>query len=99
MFGIGLYELVIILVITVIVIRPKDLPKIASKAGRIIQKLKKYFLQLRDDFNDISDAVMDEDNFKTWEDRVDEKRREYDLNVSEVINPQGDKNAKKAGGK
>lgn len=45
MFGISLAELLIILVITLLFIRPDDLPEIARFLGRVYYRLRKIFFE------------------------------------------------------
>lgn len=41
MFGIGLPELVVIAVIALFVIGPRDIPKMAQDLGRFVQKMRR----------------------------------------------------------
>jgi len=57
MFGIGLSELVVILCVAIVFIRPKDLPRLLRRLGRLYARAKAAYDQIiaaRDDLvNDI----------------------------------------------
>lgn len=63
MFGIGMTELVIILVIALIVIGPNNLPEIARALGKGYAEFQKIFREAKDSINedvsDISRSVKD----------------------------------------
>jgi len=48
MFGIGIWEIVVILVVVMIFVRPDDLPGLARKAGVIVGRLRKAYHDLTD---------------------------------------------------
>ena len=87
MFSVGLYELFIICIIILIFIPIKDIPKII----KFINKLWKKIIKIYKKVSDISDDILDDNNFKSWEDRVDEKRSEYYLNINNFINTKKNK--------
>ena len=43
MFGIGFGEILIVLLIAIIFVRPEDLPKLLRSAGRLYGQLKKLY--------------------------------------------------------
>lgn len=49
MFGISFSEIVLILVIALLILGPKQLPQIASKIGLLIFSIKKYFNSLKNE--------------------------------------------------
>lgn len=51
MFGFSFSELIIVLVIALILIKPKDLPEIAHFCGKIYYRAKNYFHDLKKYFN------------------------------------------------
>jgi sec-independent protein translocase protein TatB len=60
-FGVGMNELIIILVIAVIILGPERLAKTARQAGRHIRNLKAYFTSLSSELKSELD-ILDEIN-------------------------------------
>ncbi len=50
MFGLDLGELIILVLAALVLLRPKDVPKVARKVGRIVGQLKEYWASLSRDF-------------------------------------------------
>ncbi|MGA2285621.1 MAG: twin-arginine translocase TatA/TatE family subunit [Dehalococcoidia bacterium] len=55
-FGVGLPELVLILVLTLIVVGPQRLPEVAAQLGKAIRELRRYTSGIN---KDLLDAVAD----------------------------------------
>ena len=51
---IGWLELLIIVVISILVIGPKDFPVVLRKMGAWMSKIKKYFSDVQSNFNEIT---------------------------------------------
>ncbi|MBI2870277.1 MAG: twin-arginine translocase subunit TatB [Candidatus Omnitrophica bacterium] len=49
MFGIGFWEVVLILVVALIVLGPDRFPELARSAGKLIRELKSLGKELRDE--------------------------------------------------
>lgn len=58
MFGIGMTELIVILVIALIVIGPSKLPEIAKALGKGLAEFKKASQEIKDSFN-LEDEIND----------------------------------------
>ncbi len=66
---IGWFELLIIIIISVVIIGPKDFPIVLRKIGSWIGSVKRYFSEVQNSVNEIS-KVEDLDNKK---DKKDDK--------------------------
>ena len=52
MFDFGMWEIAIILVITLIVVGPEKMPTLARKAGLYVGKFRKFVSKIKNDIND-----------------------------------------------
>ncbi len=57
---IGWFELLIIVVVAILIIGPKDFPIVLKKIGSWIGSLKKYFSEIQSNVNEITN--IEEDN-------------------------------------
>ena len=55
MFGIGFGEILIVLLVTIVFIRPEDLPKFLARTGRLFGQLKRMY-------NEVIKTIHDFDN-------------------------------------
>ena len=60
---IGWFEILIIVVLAVLVIGPKDFPIMLKKIGSWIGSFKNYFSEIQKDISDVQDSVEDEIKF------------------------------------
>ena len=49
MFNIGFSELIVILLVALIFVGPKDLPKVGVYVGRAVKKFKRYIAEFKDE--------------------------------------------------
>ena len=68
---IGWFEILVIVVIAVLVIGPKDFPVVLKKLGTWIGSIKKYFSDVQADVNEITN-IEDEEIKKDEIDKKDE---------------------------
>jgi twin arginine-targeting protein translocase TatB len=71
MLGIGISEILVILAIALIVLGPKEIPKVARTIGRIMREVQRTTDELRRTI----DAEIEEENMKPEENKGREKRR------------------------
>ena len=57
---IGWFEILIIVVLSIIVIGPKDFPVVLKKIGGWMSSIKKYFNEIQNDMTDMEKGVEDE---------------------------------------
>ena len=61
---IGWFEILIIVVLAILVIGPKDFPIMLKKIGSWVGSLKSYFNEVQKDITDVKDSIDDEINFE-----------------------------------
>lgn len=69
MFDIGALELLMVVVVAIIVIGPKDMPQALRVAGRWIGKLRRTSAQFRSGFDSIVREAEMEDMEKKWQEQ------------------------------
>jgi len=57
---IGWFEILVIVVLAVIIIGPKDIPIVLRKIGRWIGSIKRYFGQIQKDVTDVQNSIEEE---------------------------------------
>tara|TARA_Y100000590_G_C15153081_1_gene800708 strand:- start:325 stop:564 length:240 start_codon:yes stop_codon:yes gene_type:complete len=57
---IGWFEILIVVVLAILIIGPKDFPVMIRKIGKWVGSVKKYFNEIQKDVRDIGDTVEDE---------------------------------------
>lgn len=75
MFGISFVELIIVALVAIFTVRPKDAPRIARSIGRYYAKAKAYF----DDFKSNVDKAKNEVGFAEVKESFDEAVSEVEL--------------------
>ena len=61
---IGWFEIIIIVVLSILIIGPKDFPIVLKKIGNWMGSLKSYFSEIKKDMTDMENAVEDEISIK-----------------------------------
>jgi len=64
MFGIGTPELILIIVLALLIIGPRDLPKVGRELGRIFKGLQNIISHVEADINKEVKSIGLEDNLK-----------------------------------
>ena len=73
-------ELFIIVVIAILVIGPKDFPTVLRKLGSWASTVKKYFLDVQTNINEITNLDIDtNNNFKSKSDNKSESKRNENI--------------------
>ena len=57
---IGWFEILIIVVLSIVIIGPKDFPVVLKKIGSWMGYIKRYFSEIQKDMTNIGNAVEDE---------------------------------------
>ena len=61
---IGWFEILIVVILAILVIGPKDFPIVLKKIGNWLGSLKRYFREIQEDFSDIKNTTEDEISLK-----------------------------------
>ena len=57
---IGWFEILIIVIVSILIIGPKDFPIVLKKIGNWTGSLKRYFSEIQKDMTDMENSVEDE---------------------------------------
>ena len=57
---IGWFEILIVVILAILVIGPKDFPIILKKVGNWIGSIKRYFNEIQEGFDDIENTIEEE---------------------------------------
>ena len=61
---IGWSELLVIIVLAILIIGPKDFPIVVKKIGSYVKKIKSYITEIQDDIDNVTDIDSEESNKK-----------------------------------
>ena len=61
---IGWFEILVVVLLAILVIGPKDFPVVIRKIGRWTGSIKKYFSDIQKDVTDLQDSIEDEIEFE-----------------------------------
>ena len=74
---IGWFEILIIVVLSVVIIGPKDFPIALKKIGSWMGNIKRYFSEIQKDMTDMENAVEDEISLeKNYSKQADDKKKD-----------------------
>ena len=57
---IGWLEILIIVIVSILVVGPKDFPVMLNKIGTWISSIKRYFMEIQSDVTSMNDKLKDE---------------------------------------
>jgi sec-independent protein translocase protein TatB len=57
---IGWFEIVVVAILAILIIGPKDFPIVVRKIGNWTSSIKKYFSEIQKDINEVKDIYEDE---------------------------------------
>tara|TARA_A100001011_G_scaffold238469_1_gene246440 strand:- start:385 stop:603 length:219 start_codon:yes stop_codon:yes gene_type:complete len=69
---IGWFELLIIVIIAILVIGPKEFPIVLKKIGSWVGTVKGYFSEVQKNINEVTN-IEDQSNIKSKDDKDEEK--------------------------
>ena len=61
---IGWSELLVIIILAILIIGPKDFPVVVRKIGSYVKKVKSYITEIQDDIENVTDIDSEESNKK-----------------------------------
>ena len=74
---IGWFEILIVVVLAILIIGPKDFPIMLKKIGSWIGSFKNYFSEIQKDMTIMKDSVEDEISFeKNYSIKTNEKKKD-----------------------
>ena len=57
---IGWFEILIVVVVAILIIGPKDFPIVIRKIGKWTGSIKRYFTEIQNDVTDLQDTIEEE---------------------------------------
>ena len=74
---IGWFEILIIVVLSIVIIGPKDVPIMLKKIGSWMGYIKRYFSEIQKDMTDVENAVEDEISLeKSYSKQTSDKKKD-----------------------
>jgi len=61
---IGWFEILIVVVLAIVIIGPKDFPLVLKKIGKWVGTFKNYFTEVQNNINEVEDSIEEEISFK-----------------------------------
>ena len=72
---IGWFEILIIVVLALLIIGPKDFPVMLKKVGSWIGSFKSYFNEIQKNITDVESSINDEISFKEDSSKIKENKK------------------------
>ena len=74
---IGWFEIIIIVILSIVIIGPKDFPIVLKKIGSWMGYIKRYFSEIQKDMTDMENAVEDEISLeKDYSNQTSDKKKD-----------------------
>ena len=74
---IGWFEILIIVVLSIMIIGPKDFPMVLKKIGGWMGSIKRYFSEIQKDMTDMESAVEDKISLeKNYSNKTKDKKKD-----------------------
>ena len=74
---IGWFEILIIVVLSIVIIGPKDFPIVLKKIGSWMGNIKRYFSEIQKDMTDMENVVEDEISLeKDYSNQTNDKEKD-----------------------
>ena len=74
---IGWFEILIVVVLSILIIGPKDFPIVLKKVGGWLSSIKRYFSEIQKDIADIGNTVEDEISLeKNYSNQTKDKKKD-----------------------
>ena len=74
---IGWFEILIIVVLAILIIGPKDIPIVLKKIGSWVGNIKRYFSEIQKDITDVENTVEDEISLeKKYSKQTNDKKKD-----------------------
>ena len=74
---IGWFEILIVVVLSIVIIGPKDFPIALKKIGSWMSNIKRYFSEIQKDMTDMENAVEDEISLeKEYSNQTSDKKKD-----------------------
>ena len=74
---IGWFEILIIVVLSIVIIGPKDFPIVLKKIGSWMGNIKRYFSEIQKDMTDMENAAEDEISLeKDYSNQTNDKKKD-----------------------
>ena len=74
---IGWFEILIVVILAILIIGPKDIPLVLKTIGNWVGSLKSYFVEFQKDVSDIENTIDDEISFdKDFSKKMNDEKKD-----------------------